>query len=945
MPVVRGAPGAAAPDRYPFRGRSDSLEVVREGLALSQSGGGCVLVVTGQPGIGKSRFLRESILVATEVGFRTGNGVGRRGDEFVDLAPLMMAVCEGSQPLLDKRRIAKASETTPEHRYWVLNDLQGLLEEASENAPLMVCLDDMQWADSGTAAALRSLPQRLAAFPIFWIVASRPNEVSSPVADAMSELLDGGALSIHLGPIDESGVADIAGDVLGGMPDEAVMKATRRAAGNPFLLMELLLGLREEELLTIAAGNATLREERLPERIVNSMSQRMSRLSPRAQAILLAAASLGQQFSLAQVSALTDLSVGELLEPIQELIRSDLIGEQADRLNFQHDIIRDGVRVSCSASIRRALDRRAADVLLERGAYPVEVAFQLANSAEPGDDKAVSILLAAADSLALSDPAGSAELATRALALASPNHPARGELVSRAAVSLFAAGRTQEAVAFADVALRVTLPPEDEAQVRIGICRMFFVSPDVRTHNARKALALPGISTDTRALLWSYLFHNLVDAGRTQEALEMEPEVAKAVAQSATSSGVFAYEFAKSGWEYQQSNFDAALAYLNQADMHRVEGVDEPRERLASAFRCWLMATLDKPQEALAIADEGIAAGKRDRQLWAINLFETCKARQLFQMGRLAEASTLLQGRYGYDEAHLIASAPEASSLVIQARVRRQMGDASSAAIAAGIAKSLIGHSALIVQRHAAWLLALYSGSNDRVEEAYHWVCYFGEDEALQLVTLFPFEPTDNMELVRIAKVSGHTRLAHNAAERAESRWRKNPDVRSLRAVACHSMGLVENSVELLSEGASLYEETSRPLFQSMALEDLGRTLSKYGSKSDAIDAYDRALRLYTEYGAIWDAARVRQKLAKLGVRRRMAQARRPLFGWDSLTESESKVAELVTQGLSNRAIGEQLFISPFTVGTHLRHVFEKLGINSRVSLTNLKREMETNAG
>ncbi len=762
------------------------------------------------------------------------------------------------------------------------------------------------------------------------------------MADAISELLDSGAFSIHLGPIDEGDITEIAIDVLGGKPDDTVMKATRRAAGNPFLLLELLLGLREEELLTISGGNASIREERLPERVVNSMSQRLNRLSSRSEATLLAAASLGQQFSLAEVSALTGLSVGELLESVQELTRSDLIGEQSHRLIFRHDIIRDSVRASCSTSIRRALDRRAADVLLERGAYPVEVAFQLAQSAEPGDDQAVSVLLAAAESLALTDPAGAAELAIRALDLASPNHPGRGALVSRAAVSLFAAGRTQEAIAFADVALRVTLPPEDEAQVRIGICRMFFVSPEVRIHNARKALALPGLSTDTRASLWSYLLHNLVDAGRTEEALEVEPEVAKAVAQSTTSSGLFAYEFAKSGCEYQQSNFDSALAHLDLADLHRVEGVDETRERLASAFRCWLMATLDRPHEALEIADQGIAAGKRDRQLWAINLFETCKARQLFQMGRLAEASALLQGRYGVDEAYLIESAPDASSLVIQARVRRQMGDVSSPAVAAGIARSLIGHSAPIVQRHAAWLLALYAGSNDRVEEAYQWVCHFGEDEALQLLTLFPFEPTDNMEIVRIAKVSGHARLAHNAAGLAESRSRKNPAVRSLRAVALHSAGLIENSVEFLAESASLYGETSRPLFQSMALEDLGRTLNKYGTKTDAVDAYDQSLRLYMECGATWDAARVRKKLSVLGVRRRTVKARRPMFGWDSLTESESKVAELVTQGLSNRAIAEQLFISPFTVGTHLRHVFEKLGINSRVSLTNLRREMET---
>ena len=188
---------------------------------------------------------------------------------------------------------------------------------------------------------------------------------------------------------------------------------------------------------------------------------------------------------------MTGLSVRNLLEPVQELMRSDLIGDSEGRLTFRHDLIRDGVRAACSVSVRRALDRQAAGVLLERGACPVDVALQLAQSAEPGDIDAVSTLLEAAESLAVTDPAASANLAMKGLDLAPRKHPTRGPLVSRAAVSLFVAGRTSEAMEFADVALRQTLPPEQEAEVRLGICRMFLVSPDVRTDSARKALALP----------------------------------------------------------------------------------------------------------------------------------------------------------------------------------------------------------------------------------------------------------------------------------------------------------------------------------------------------------------------------------------------------------------------------------------------------------------------
>jgi DNA-binding CsgD family transcriptional regulator len=892
--------------------------------------------------MGKTRLLREISNIAQELGFRSGFGAGRQGEEIVELAAFMESVCGGPDPVLDIRKLSQSPAATPEYRFWILNDLQALLEQATIDAPIVVCIDDLQWADSGTAAALRSLPPRLESSPIFWMLAIRPSEGSVAVADAIAELLDHGASAISLPPLDELAVVEMASDVLGAHPDESVMEATSRAAGNPFLLMELLLGLREEDLLTIEVGNATLTEARLPERVANTMSQRMSRLSQGASAALTAAASLGQRFSIGELSQMTGLPVRNLLEPVQELMRSDLIGDDEGRLTFRHDLIRDGVRAVCSISVRRALDRQAAGVLLERGALPVEVALQLVQSAEPGDIDAISTLLEAAESLAVTDPAASANLAMKGLDLAPLKHPTRGPLVSRAAVSLFVAGRTSEAIEFADVALRQTLPPEQEAEVRLGICRMFLVSPDVRTDNARKALALPGLSTDMRAWLWSYLYHNLLVAGRYVQAREIESKVAQAVYESTTMAGWFPYEFAKAGTEYQESNFMLALELLDQAESHRIEGVEDTRERLAVAFRSWLMAALDKSEDALAVVDREITAAQRDRQLWAINLFETCKARQLLQMGRLAEALTLLEDRYSLKEAHSIAGAPDAASLVAYARVCRHLGDVSGQMIAVEIANILVTSTVPMVQRHGAWLLALDSARRHQPEQAYQWVCTFGEDEAREFLPLFPSEATDDIELVRIALNAGQERLAKHVARCAETRSLMNPGAQTLKAVAVHCTGLLECSPDLLAEGASLYDGASRPLWQASAFEDLGRVLAERGAKSDAVEALSRSLTLAAECDAAWDMARVRQELARLGVRKRVVKPRKSQFGWDSLTDSERKVAELVSQGLSNRAIGEQLFISSHTVGNHLRHIFAKLAVNSRVALANLRQELQS---
>jgi DNA-binding CsgD family transcriptional regulator len=904
-------------------------------LERVRSGVGGVVIIEGAAGLGKTRLLAEARATARTLSFRTGLGAAEPGHSSVQLAVLMEALFGGAESLLERAALG-SRDGSREEPFWLLQDVQTLMERAALRQPLLVCLDDVQWADAGCGFALRMLTQWLASLPIAWLIAVRPNQGAPQIRRALAELTTAGAATIHLTPLPASAVAQVAADTLGAPAGGDLLRTLAGGQGNPFLIVDLLAGLREENLVSVADGRARLVENRVPHRLEDSMRRRLSRTTPAGERVVTVAASLARQFTLSQISAMARLPVADLVEPIREILDAGIFIEAGGRLAFQHDLAREAARNAVPDAVRRALDREAADVLLAGGALPVEVAAQLAASAEAGDVAAVRALADAAESLGMTDPSASADIASVALSLAPSRHPLRGPLVARRTVSLFAAGRSKEARAFADAALRQSLPAEQEAEVRLSLAAMFAISADDRADNAREGLSLTGLSADTRARLWASLFHNLLVAGRLDEGLAIESEVGANVLASTDLAAQYFFQIGRSAMEYQLGRFESALRLVGGVDPGQLAGFDDPRERLAHSYRSWVLSALDRVDEAMAVAEDGLASAQRDRQNWAVHVFETWKGRHLLHLGRLDEANAVLEGRFHLADAHLIVGVLDAAAVVTLGRAKLHIGDEHGAQEVAKIAQVMLETTAPVVRRLAAWYLAVHAMASGPPEQAHRWLCALGETQRLSLFPLFPMEAADDPLLVRMALAAGDAELAKAVAGLAARRYEINPAVPSVAGAAAHTRGLLNNSRQDLEQAVEFLVTGPRPMALAAALEDLGCARLDDGDRSGAVDAFDRVLRICLDTGAARDAARARKRLRELGIRRRVQSLDRPKLGWESLTDAELEVARLAAAGYTNRGIADRLFVSPHTVNTHLRHVFDKLEIRSRVDLTRI---------
>jgi DNA-binding CsgD family transcriptional regulator len=201
-------------------------------------------------------------------------------------------------------------------------------------------------------------------------------------------------------------------------------------------------------------------------------------------------------------------------------------------------------------------------------------------------------------------------------------------------------------------------------------------------------------------------------------------------------------------------------------------------------------------------------------------------------------------------------------------------------------------------------------------------------------------DPEGAILLIRGALASGDQPQAAVLVSATRQLAASKPGDTDMAAAADHARGLAEQDPHILDLAAERY---SAGQAKACALEDAGNAWADHGRNDDAKARLRQAYDLYEGLGSTDAMARVRSCLRSMGTQvRHWKHADRPAFGWGSLTDTERRIADLVAHGLSNREVASRVFLSSHTVAFHLRHVFWKLGVSSRVQLARMAAEEAT---
>ncbi|MFF5436534.1 helix-turn-helix transcriptional regulator [Streptomyces achromogenes] len=898
--------------RRGLRGREAELEQLRAVLtSVVRTGSGALVLLRGEPGIGKTALLGEVVTTAGAAGFSVGLGKADELHHIVPLSSLAACLLYGDRPLLSSDAFA---DLTRHHdqRIWLVERVAEAIEARAAEMPVLIALDDVQWADPLSRFALKQLPTRLRTSPVLWALTGR-RDPAGPAQEIVAVARDGlPSVIVPLGPLSGTAIGQLADDTLGTAVDDRVRQLLDGAGGNPFLAVEMLTGL----------GTTGPSGEPVPEGLVVGVRGRLRSLEPSTLRFLQMGAVLGRRFGFLDAAALYGRPSAGLLAELEQAVRAGLLDDDGEQLVFRHDLLRQAVYVDIPPSARKALHREAAGHLVAAGHRPIDAVSHILRGARAGDDEAVTLLRQAADDVLSVTPGLAADLMTRALELVPPGRPLWYDAGVQAIVCLTRAGRNREALETGDRLLAARPPLETFGRIQAALGGTLWnldVAEELR-RRAETALALGGAAPEVEARLTALRALALSRGEDLGAALEAgENALRAAIATGDREARVLAlFGLGESALNAGEN----AVALERFTALSAVEPAFLPEEIVAHQH----MDDFETGRRQLLRAADHGGSVPQTMLLWA-------QASQHLGLGDLDDAeSDLVTMERLENDVHICVQ--QVNARVIRSWIALLRGDREAArhqltaARERRATKPNPGNTAAV--RFLEALIADDEGNTALALDRIRQVQQEGPFMRWRLLRTW----VDSA--IRMALGGADRALAEDLAAQAEAHGARNPAVPTATGIAAQAAGLVRNDLTLLERAVALLEESPRPLVRAAARADFGRALLTADRGAEADAALTRAHDLFVESGAHAAAARVRRDVDRAGAGSRRTTTPRPVQGWEALTASEKKIARLVAAGHTNRSAADLLVISPHTVNTHLTSAFRKLSVNSRVQLAHV---------
>jgi DNA-binding CsgD family transcriptional regulator len=924
--------------------RAEEFAAIDAAITDAVAGAGRLLVIEGAAGIGKSSVLGEGRMRGADAGMTVLSASGteyeraftyglvrqlfeaRLGQATPEQrARLFEGAAAHAARLFDPRRLAEPAPASEDAAFALLHGLYWLTFNLAESGPLLIAIDDLQWADPASLRWLTYLARRLDGAAVGVLAAVRPTEDEDA---ALTELLaDPRTTRVRPSALTEPAVAELVRAELGADADDGFCVACHRTTdGNPLLLHELVRTLADEGIAPTADSVHAV-EPLAPDAVARSVKLRLSRLPADAASLARAVATLGDGADPSLAAALARISRQAALPAAALLARVDLLQEEPP-LRFAHPVLRNAVYETTPPHIRLQEHARAASVLTSAAAPTEQIAAQLLLAPPETVENAVPPLREAAWRAAA---AGAPESAARYLrrALDEPmEDQQRAELLLELAATELRLGapavldHLREAVALLE-------DPERRlrAQLQLGHA-LYWAGQELEGVRLLEA-ALNERQTagdDLQRRLEAELIANATRIASQYEAARRRLDALAVTADQGPGArvllGMQAYHEAARGGRRERA--------MRRAEQALVAMDDEERAwNYTPAIYALLWA--DGLDEALRFLDPLIAAGRNRGAVFNFSGLSMTRAILRYARGELVEAEA--DARTALDALpHRSAwFVPHAHGWLAQILVER--GGLDEAAAVLGNVEASIDVASDPFSRapllRARMMLAAAAGDHRRaLEDALELgrgLAAFGHDNPA--ISYPPWRSSAALAHHALGEPDAALSLARDELELARSWEAPRPLGRSLRV-----LGLIEGrneGIQRLREAVAILENSPARLEHAYAMTDLGAALRRGNRRADAREILRKALELAQRLGAQVLAVRAHDELVATG-----ARPRRPLLsGVDALTPSERRVAALAAAGLSNREIAQALFVTLRTVEMHLSNVFRKLDISSRTQL------------